>query len=200
MVEYEDFCKALRKLAYYPGCLSNSETCIPDCRSSFYTHKVCTHNLIKRTVCEQNSHLCLQSSYIFWKAGCNRNIPGAKKKLCLWALLWCLPQTVHKKIHSILDINPKCMCRHGIKKSGGGITFIYDLHVLWNFLFRPNEINNSRIVNGIYLSATLYIYHSEPKLGTTNAFNLGQIESQNLTVLTLKEMSKPNLSMSIKMK
>jgi len=83
---------------------------------------------------------------------------------------------------------------------GGGITFIYDLNVLWNFLFRPNEIPNSRIVIGIYLSATLYIYHSEPKLGTMNAFNLGQTESKNLTVLTLKEMSKPNLSTSIKIK
>ena len=47
MVEKEDFCKALHKLAYCPGCLSNLETCIPHHRSSFYAHKVCTHNLIK---------------------------------------------------------------------------------------------------------------------------------------------------------
>jgi hypothetical protein len=112
-----------------------------------------------------------------------------KKKLCLWALLQC-PKSVHKKIHPVR-----------YKTIGaGGITFIYDLNVLWNFLFRSNEITNFRIVIGIYLSATLYIYHSEPKLGTRNAFNMGQTESQNLTVLTLKEMSKPNLSTSTKIK
>jgi hypothetical protein len=97
-------------------------------------------------------------------------------------------------LHLTLVLN---ICRQGIKQSGRGITFVYNLNVLWNLLFGPNEITNSRIVIGIYLSATLYIYHSEPKRDTTN---LGQTESQILTVRTLKEMSKPNLSMSIKIK
>jgi len=203
MVEQEDFCKALHKLAYYPGSLSNSETWIQHYRSSFYIHKECTHNLIKWTVCEQNSHLCIQSSYIFWKSGCNRNISTATKKAnqcVIGPYRDACPKLVHKKIHSVLHISSKHMQTRHKTIGVGGVTFIYDLNVLWNFLFRPIKITNSRIVIRIYLSATLHIYHSEPNLGTTNAFNLFQTKSQNLTVLTLKETSKPNLSMSIKIK
>jgi hypothetical protein len=99
------------------------ETCTPGYRSSFYTHKVCTHNLIKWTVSEQNSHLCLQSSYIFWKAGCNRNIPAAPPKkqttVSLGLIVMLAPNQCTRKftLYMTLVLN---VCRHGIKQSGGG--------------------------------------------------------------------------------
>jgi hypothetical protein len=136
MVDYKDFCKALCKMAYCPGCLSNSETCTPDYRSSFYTHKVYTHNLIKWTVCEQNSHLCLQSSYIFWKTGCNRNIPAApppppppqkNPTVSSGLIVMLAPNQCTRKftLYVTLVLN---VCRHGIKQLGGSHSY-----TIWMF-------------------------------------------------------------------
>lgn len=182
MVQQEDFCKALCRLAFCPACLSSSETCIMYYTfSSFYTHKVNTHNLIKWALREQNSHRCKSEHTYILKIWLSQKYSNFQKKKADHYVFgsYCdaCPQSVPKKIHFVLKICPKHMkARHKIIEWEEGITFTHDFNVLCNFLFRQNEITrtsqaNSRILSGIYLPAKPFIHHSQPSLGTKNALS-----------------------------
>lgn len=77
---------------------------------------------------------------------------------------------------------PKHMhSRHNmILRGGRGET-----NILYNFLFRQNEVTktskaNSSILSGIYLPAKFFSHHSQPKLGTQSVLNWVKLNHKTL--------------------